>query len=389
LSAGADPGPACYGKSDRATVTDANVVLGRLSAEALLGGTFAIEAARSHTAISTIAGAVGLSVEQAASGIVAIVDAQMAKALRIVTLERGLDPREFTLAAFGGGGPLHACALAEELGIARIVVPARPGVFSAQGLLAAELHERFTAPVMRVLDDVNFAGLDRTFATWEDRGTNALRSQGAAGNSIRFRRGLEARYAGQSFELTIAYESSAAGVARLFHAAHRARYGYDAPDERIEIVGARLTATGTFASTNARVTANRGVAVVPDATPGVTANRDVAVAPDESAGVTPSADAGLSPHAAQQRCHPERSAPQRAESKGETRTSPLPIGTRPLWLGNAFVPSPVFARDALKEGDVVSGPAIVEQYDTTTYVAPGWTLRVRGDILTIDREIPA
>ncbi len=353
LSAGADPGPACYGESDRATVTDANVVLGRLNSAALLGGTFPIEASRSRAAISALSGAVGLSVEETAAGIVTIVDAQMAKALRIVTLERGLDPRAFTLAAFGGGGPLHACALAEELGIARILVPARPGVFSAQGLLAAELHERFTAPIMRALDDVDAAALDRTFDEWEVRARDALRAQGAGVGTIGFRRELEARYAGQSFELTIPYDGSPDGAARALHAAHRARYGYDAPGERIEIVAARLTATGRTAPDSVTLSEAPQSVTLSEAPRSVTlseaaAGRDV-----------------------------------------EARTAPLPIGTRPVWLGHRFEPSPVYARDALAGGNAIRGAAIVEQYDTTTYVAPGWTLRVHGDVLVLDREARA
>src|SRR5579862_493877 len=137
LSAGADPGPACYGRSNRATVTDANVVLGRLNQTHLLGGTFPIDASRSRAAVETLARSLGLGVEATAAGIVTLVDTQMAKVLRIVTVERGLDPRDFTLVAYGGGGPLHACALATELGISQAIVPKHPGTFSAQGLLAA------------------------------------------------------------------------------------------------------------------------------------------------------------------------------------------------------------------------------------------------------------
>src|SRR5262249_10348871 len=135
LSSGADPGPACYGSSDRATGTDANVVLGRLNPMHLLRGAFPIDASRARAAVATLDDRLGLSVEGTAAGIVTLVVAQMAKALRIVTLERGLDPRDFTLVAFGGGGPLHACELAEELGITRVVIPLRPGTFSAEGLL--------------------------------------------------------------------------------------------------------------------------------------------------------------------------------------------------------------------------------------------------------------
>jgi N-methylhydantoinase A len=326
LSAGADPGPACYGESYFATVTDANIVLGRLNDRALLGGTFPIDAVRSHAAVSALAKPLGLSVAATAAGIVTLVDAQMAKALRIVTLERGLDPRDFTLAAFGGGGPLHACALADDLGIARILIPARPGVFSAEGLLDAQLHERFTAPLMRMLDELDDADLERILNVWEAQARESLRAQGACGDAIRFRRELDARYAGQSFELTIAYDGSRDAAAGAFHDAHRARYGYDAANERIEVVNARLTATGTL----------------------------------------PSA--------------------QRAAKRYRQRAAPSPVAKRPLWLGKQLLEKPVYAREQLAEGQTVRGPAIVEQYDATTYVAPGWSLHVREELLVLERE---
>ncbi|MGA9272731.1 MAG: hydantoinase/oxoprolinase family protein, partial [Candidatus Cybelea sp.] len=149
LSAGADPGPACYGKSDRATVTDANLVLGRLNPRHLLGGAFPIDASRARAAVEGLAQRLGIGLEATAAGILRLVDDAMAKVLRIVTIERGLDPRDFTLVAFGGGGPLHACALAEELDIARVVVPAHPGLFSATGLLDATLHFNEIRSVLR------------------------------------------------------------------------------------------------------------------------------------------------------------------------------------------------------------------------------------------------
>ncbi len=164
LSAGADPGPACYGKSDRATVTDANVVLGRLNPRNLLGGAFPIDASRARSAIETSARILGMSVESVAAGIVTLVDSTMAKVLRIVTVERGLDPRDFTLVAFGGGGPLHACALADELGIARVVVPAHPGLFSACGLLATGLRVNEVRSILRCAEEIDSEAEEEAFA---------------------------------------------------------------------------------------------------------------------------------------------------------------------------------------------------------------------------------
>ena len=229
VSAGADPGPACYGAGDRATVTDANVVLGRLNPLHLLGGAFPIEAGRARAAVESIALQIGMGVEEAAAGIVTLVDAQMAKVLRIVTIERGLDPREFTLAAFGGGGPLHACALAGELGVARVLIPHRPGIFSAQGLLG----RGFARALRRTRCCDRRAMPISATRSAPSRPSNVARARRARARKApirrrsRFRREYDARYAGQSFELTIAHAASAPEIAANFHREHRARYGYD------------------------------------------------------------------------------------------------------------------------------------------------------------------
>ena len=327
LSAGADPGPACYGKSDAATVTDANVVLGRLNPRHLLGGAFPIDAARSRSTIETLARALSMSVEAAAAGIVTLVDSAMAKVLRIVTVERGLDPRDFTLVAFGGGGPLHACALADELGIARVVITEHPGLFSASGLLNAELHVNEVRSVLRAAGEIDSEAVEKAFACSEERARAALAEQGAQAATIAFRREYDARYRGQSFELTIEYDRVPGVVEERFHEAHRVRYGYDVPGEVIEVVNARLTATG-------------------------------AVARDES---PPS-------------CHPE---PCRRTTRNE------PIATRSVWLDDTFVDVPVFERAALAPAAQIDGPAVVEAYDSTTYVAPSWSLAVDGDLLVL------
>jgi N-methylhydantoinase A len=325
VSAGADPGPACYGTSGVPTVTDANVVLGRLNQTHLLGGAFPIDAARARAAIESLAMRLGLSAEATAAGIVTLVDAQMSKVLRIVTLERGLDPRDFTLAAFGGGGPLHACALARELGVARVVVPERPGIFSAQGLLAAELRETFVQAVMCAAGDADFTALEKTFAQAERRGREAVLAQGAEPASVVVRREYDARYAGQSFELTVAHAESPGAVAAGFHRAHRSRYGYDVPYERVELVNARTTVSGAL---------------------------------------------------------PRRGG----KSRPRERVAATPSAHRRVWDGDRYVSTPVFERAALGEGAVLDGPALVEQYDTTTFVEAGWGLRVRAGLLVLDRE---
>jgi N-methylhydantoinase A len=328
LSAGADPGPACYGRSDRATVTDANVVLGRLNPGALLGGAFPIDAGRARAAIESVAEPAGLHVEAMALGIVALVDHAMAKVLRIVTVERGIDPRDFTLVAFGGGGPLHACALAEELGIARVVVPAHPGLFSATGLLDAVLVETELHPLLQTTAQMDHRAAERWFAQSESRAAQALAEQGARAESIAFRRQYDARYQGQSFELTIDHDASPEAIARRFHDAHRTRYGYDVRGESVELVNAKLTGVGSLPFA-------REFDAGPQARSG---DRDGAVA-------------------------------------------------RKIYVAGGFVDVPVLQRPLLEDGRRVDGPAIVEEYDSTTYVPPGWSLAIDGEMLRLERQL--
>ncbi len=251
LSAGADPGPACYGVSDRPTVTDANVVLGRLHPEHLLGGAFAIDASRARAAVAALAERLGRGIEATALGIVALVDDAMAKVLRIVTIERGLDPRDFALVAFGGGGPLHACAVAGELQIARVIVPAHPGLFSAFGLLEADLHVNDVRPILRATGDADDATLARFFDESASSARGELLAQGAHAATIAFRRQYDARYRGQSFELTIEHDPDPAEVAQRFHARTVPVTATTCPTETVELVNARLMARGKCSSQSA------------------------------------------------------------------------------------------------------------------------------------------
>jgi N-methylhydantoinase A len=326
LSAGADPGPACYGKSDRATVTDANLVLGRLNSRHLLGGDFPIDETLARASIDRLARTLKMSLEATAAGIVTIIDSAMAKALRIVTIERGLDPRDFALVAFGGGGPLHACALADELQIGQIVIPAHPGLFSAIGLLDAQLHYTEVRTVLRTIEAIDSPTVENGFAQSEARARSALVDQGASAETIAFRREYDARYRGQSFELAIGYDRSPATVTRRFHESHRARYGYDVPAEAVEIVNARLTATATLSGPR------------------------FDVAPK-----------------------PQRTEQRRPDS-------------RRVWIGDRFVEAGVFEREWLTNAPRIEGPAIVESYDSTVYVAPGWSIGVQDDLLVMRRE---
>jgi N-methylhydantoinase A len=330
LSAGADPGPACYGRSDQATVSDANVVLGRLNQEALLGGAFPIDAARARSAVERLAPALALSVELTAEGIVRLIDHAMAKVLRIVTVERGLDPREFALVAFGGAGPLHACAVADELGITRIVVPQHPGLFSAHGLLEANLHTADVLAVLRSTGDLDRDTLQRWFEESEERARTSLIEQGARRQTIAFARQYDARYRGQSFELAIDDADSPESIAQRFHDAHGARYGYDVRGEIVEVINARLTGVGT-----------------------------------------------LSPNATET---PPAQAPR--VNSGKERREDI----RRAWVDGSFITVPVLQRARLKEGERIEGPAIVEEYDSTTYVGPQWSSTPHAGVLLLEKR---
>jgi len=319
MSAGADPGPACYGKGSQPTVTDANVILGRLDPQALLGGTFPIDAGCARRAVATVARVVGGDVTRAAAGIIALVDAEMAKVLRIVSVERGYDPRDFTLLAFGGGGPLHACAVAREIGVRTIVVPPLPGVFSAYGLLAADVRTTFTRSIVVAADAAAWPDVERIFAELQTAADAALAGQQVEPAARAFIREVDLRYAGQSFELTVPGGSTRAEAIAAFHARHEQRYGFCVPDDPVQIVTARVIAVGA------------------------TAKPEIIAA----------ADAGATP----------------------VQARALRV-TRDVWSDEGFAPTPVYARERLVTGNAITGPAVIEQYDATTYVARGWYARV-------------
>jgi N-methylhydantoinase A len=246
--------------------------------------------------------------------------------LRIVTVERGLDPREFTMVAFGGNGPLHGCALAEELGIRRVIVPEYPGVFSAHGLLVAGLRASFVRPVLRESSDVSDAFARELFESLEREGRALLLEQGAAENTIAFRREYDMRYRGQSFELAVEHVPKMSVVVERFHAQHERRYGYAVSEEAVEFVNARLTAT---------------------------------------------APAGE-----------QVSTKSRHDAKIHDDTN---VEEREVWISGAYVETPVYKRESLPAHAMVGGPALIEQYDTCTYVPPGWSAKNVEAMLVVER----
>jgi N-methylhydantoinase A/oxoprolinase/acetone carboxylase beta subunit len=250
-SAGADPGPACYGAGTLPTVTDAHVVLGRIDAGSFLGGTMTLDVSRASAAIDGIARQLGISRKAAARGIIRIANANMERAIRTVSVERGHDPRDFALVAFGGCGGLHACEVADDLGISTVIVPEHAGVLSAVGMLLAGRMRDYSASVLGGAD------IERTFRSLERQARTDL-------PRARVHRFVDMRYAGQSYELTIPFEAS-------FHAAHKKEYGYSDEGRTVEAVTVRVRAVDDAPEPSLRASARavakravRGPALIAD-----------------------------------------------------------------------------------------------------------------------------
>jgi len=241
LSAGADPGPICYGKGEEPTVTDANLLLGRLPADKFLGGEFALDVERTRRVVKSWLqkNRSSLSVEQFAVGVIRVVNATMEKAVRVVSIERGYDPRDFTLVAFGGAGGMHACELAAALGIPRVLLPPLPGALSAYGILVSDIVKDYSRTVLwRASGKLPQADLQRQFETFEREARAAFRAENWPGTP-RYERSLDVRYRGQGYELNVPFTANALAG---FHHEHQRRYGYSRLEREVEIVTLRLRA---------------------------------------------------------------------------------------------------------------------------------------------------
>ncbi len=309
-SAGADPGPAAYGRGGTdPTVTDCNLVLGRLSARGLLGGRMPLDADAAARAVGALGRRVGLQPVELAEGVLRIVHTQMVRALRLVSVERGYDPRRMTLVAFGGAGPMHAAFLADELDIAAVIVPPAPGLFSALGLLAADVRRDGVRAILRPAGPQAQQDVDDAVRDLAGQLIRALQDDGFRPDEIVVQRSLEMRYRGQSYELAVPSDR-VADATGLFHRRHQEVYGYHAADEPVEVVSVRVTVLGRLRR--------------PPLLPG---QRAAAAAP--------------------------------------------PAEVRPVFF-DGWRPTPVYRREELAAGQVVPGPAVIEQYDATTVVPPGW-----------------
>ncbi len=323
-SAGADPGPACYGRGDRITVTDANLVLGRLMPSQFLGGRLTLDRERSQSLISALASQIGTTAEEAALGIIRVVNANMERAIRTISLERGYDPRLFTLVPFGGAGPMHSCELAQELGIPRVLLPTHPGILSALGVAIADIVKDYSRTVMLRGEDISQARLEEEFHGMEGQARAELRQEGLPANEMVSRRYLDARYVGQSFELTIDFPALSRrtdlrrAIANSFYQAHLQRFGYADRNEAVEIVNLRL-------------------------------KMELAVEKPR---------ATLQP-------------PQ--QQSGQTDVAVARIGQTEVVFRQGAVAATLYDRDLLSPGDTVEGPALLVQLDTTIVVPPGWS----------------
>lgn len=240
-SAGADPGPVCYGRGAEITVTDANLYLGRLVPEHFLGGHMQLAVDRLDEAMGRLADQIGLSKLELAEGILAVANTTMERAIRVISVERGYDPREFTLFAFGGAGGMHAAYLARCLDIRRVLVPPNPGILSAIGMLMADIVKDYSLTVMLAAAEVDRSGLQALFQPLARRGIEELIDEGLAAEAISLERFLDMRYQGQSYEIIVPFDED---YAHGFHRLHRQKYGYADERKPFEIVNIRLRARG-------------------------------------------------------------------------------------------------------------------------------------------------
>ena len=247
-SAGADPGPACYGRGEDPTVTDANLILGRLDPDFFLGGRMKIHPQRSRAAVARLARAIGKTPLQTALGIVDVANANMEKAIRVISVERGYDPRAFSLFSFGGAGGMHAVDLAGRLRIPRTIVPLNAGVLSAFGLLMADSVKDYTRSILKPADRVPLQELERAFRALERTARREMEADGFQASDLSLRRSVDLRYVGQSYEITVPYRparTAEAAFLAAFHREHRRVYSYHHPGRTAEVVNLRVQAVAS------------------------------------------------------------------------------------------------------------------------------------------------
>jgi N-methylhydantoinase A len=305
-SAGADPGPACYGKGNKSTVTDANLVLGRIAPEYFLGGEMLLNEESARQSIEVIANELGLSVEKAAIGIIQIANAHMERALRVISIERGYDPRDFSLLSFGGAGGLHAVDLARGLNIPRVIVPPQAATLSALGMLMADVVKDYSLTVM-VPGKIPFSEIKKLFKPIIKLGQKEIENEGIPKKNIFIEPSLDIRYRGQSYELTIPFLKE---FISKFHQLHNDLYGYANPDGEIEVVNLRVKAIGKVAKPS-----------IP-----------------------------------------------KLHGPGIEDPSPALLKKRDVHFSNGYQKTKYFSGDKLAFGNIITGPAIILRSDTTILI---------------------
>jgi N-methylhydantoinase A len=325
-SAGAAPGPACYGLGGtEPTVTDANLLLGRLGADRFLGGEMRLDAAAAERAlVERVAKPLKMDATAAADGILRIAVTAMSYAVKGVTTERGLDAGDFALVAYGGAGPLHAVEVAREIGIRTVIIPMAPGVFSAFGMLYSDLRYDFVRTWFTGLEDAPFARIEEVYRDLERHGREAIAATSIKPQRIAVKRAADMRYVGQEHAVTVDLplqvfaRQDRAAIKRHFDEMHEQRYGTSAPDERAEIVSLRATVTGLM----------------------------------------------------------RKPPPEKMKRGSSAPPKAAFTGKRPVYVGGKFRPTPTYARAALTAGNRITGPALIEEHASTTVLLPGDRLEV-------------
>lgn len=328
-SAGSIPGPVAYGRGGtEPTVTDANLVLGRLDADHFLGGELKLDLAGTQRQVEErVAKPLGLDATAAADGILRIAVTQMSHAVKAVTTERGLDAGSFTMVVYGGAGPLHASAIAREIGIRKVLIPYAPGYFSAYGMLFSDLRYDYVRSVFRKLNDVSFDEIEALYKGMEDEGRAALAASGITPDGIVIERAADMRYVGQEHAVTVDLpgaffvDKDRSAIKNHFDQVHKVRYGTSAPQEAADLVSLRVTVLGTM-----------------------------------------------------------KKPPRHHVDEGAAQPEAAALrGTKPVYFrAGGWADTPVYKRDALRAGNVIAGPALIEEHASTTVVQPGDELRVDG-----------
>jgi N-methylhydantoinase A/oxoprolinase/acetone carboxylase beta subunit len=312
-SAGAEPGPACYGSGTEFTVTDANLLLGRLDPAYFFGGRMTLDVGRAAAAAGRLAAQLQLPVAELAEGVIRVANANMERAIRVVSVERGHDPRDFSLLAFGGGGGMHACEIAEALEVHTVIVPRHAGVLSALGMLVAEVTRDYSASVLRRAHEVTAGDLDARYRPLLKRASRDLAAEGFSRARAVLTRWIDVRYAGQSYEITLPYS---AAYRQAFDRLHGKTYGYANPARAVEVVNVRVVASG------------------------------------------------------------RADKPRLPRARRLTGSTPIPAAVRRARFGGTLLKTPTYQWETLAAGARARGPAVIMGAEATAVVPPGWAFHV-------------